>query len=43
MAHSKKSVESKWKTVETEIGACFKVKVIANKKKIGQKSKFIWK
>ena len=32
MAHSKKSIESKWKTVETEIGACFKVKVIANKK-----------
>ena len=32
MAHLKKSIESKWKTVETEIGACFKVKVIANKK-----------
>ena len=32
MGHSKKSIESNWKTVETEIGACFKVKVIANKK-----------
>ena len=28
----RKSIESKWKTVETEISACLKVKVIANQK-----------
>ena len=32
------SIESKWKTVETKIGECLKVKVITNKRNILDKN-----
>ena len=37
----RKSIESKWKTVETKIGECLKVKVIVNKRNTLDKNQFI--
>ena len=39
----KKSIESKWKTVEAKIGECLKVKVIANKRNILGKNQMCMK
>ena len=39
----KKSIESKWKTVEAKIGECLKVKVIANKRNILGKNQMYMK
>ena len=37
------SIESTWKIVETEIGECLKLKVIANKRKILDKNQVYMK
>ena len=40
----KKSIDFKWKTVETETGACLKVNITANKKnKLNKNQLHTWK